>query len=383
MESPDISVVNDRSEWTNSLLNLPATLYHTWEWGEVRSSEGWKPWRILLKSAGSVRAAVQVLERQLPAPGCRILYAPRGIAFSSGESDKVLELANWLKDFVRQRRAILLRMDPFFLDSDTEKKELHCRAGFRSLPYQWTRWNLPRPNMVIDISRSKEEILGKMRPRFRSYIRRAEKRNLPVLSGDAIKLREDFYSLLQKTSERQNFSIRDFQYISQLIETFSKSGNGSLFVAYEGERPAAGIFCARFSGSCYYTHGGFDWERRELHAIEPLHWAAINWAKKFGCTTYDLLGAGTAYPPKESNYGYGLYNFKRGLGADLLYLAGYFDLVGNTFAYRMFRFGEDSAAGSLFGFATRVRNWFRRNNVPQSNPNCVSHGDPQEAGSGE
>lgn len=383
MESTAIEVVHNRAEWTNSLLTLPATLYHTWEWGEVRSSEGWKPWRILAKSAGSARAAVQVLERQLPAPGCRVLYAPRGIAFSWGDSETVLELSNWLKGFVKHRRAIVLRMDPFFLNSDEEKKELLRRAGFRSLPYQWTRWNLPRPNMVIDISLSREEILAKMRPRFRSYIRRAEKRDLLVLSGDTKKLREDFYSLLQKTSERQNFSIRNFQYMSRLIETFSLSGNGSLFVAYEGERPAAGILCVRFQGSAYYTHGGFDWELRELHAIEPLHWAAINWAKNFGCTTYDLLGAGTAYPPKESNYGYGLYNFKRGLGAELLYLAGYFDLVGNAFAYRIFRFGEDSAAGSLFGFATRVRNWLRRNNVPRSSDNCVQQSDPQEARNGE
>lgn len=359
MASTEIDLISDRDVWNHALLNLPAVLCHTWEWGEVRAKERWRPSRILVRRTGKPVAAVQVLERQLPMASFKLLYAPRGIAFRSDDPEAFLDLTLWLKKFVKQRRAILLRMDPFFPDSDTQKKNLHLQAGFRSLPHQWSRWNFGRTDMVIDISPPAEKLFSNMRSRYRSYIHTAEKRKISFISSNEMQYQKDFYLLLQKSSARQDFAIRDFEYFSNLIETFSRIGNASLFLAYTDGRPAASIFCIRSFATCYYIHGGFDWSLRDLHAIEPLHWMAMNWAKAAGCTTYDLLGAGTSYPPREGNYGYGLYNFKKGLGADLLYLAGYFDLIGTPTSYRLFRFLEDRTSGSLFGFAVKLRQWLK------------------------
>lgn len=357
MASTEIDLISDRDAWDHALLNLPAMMYHTWEWGEVRAGEGWRPSRILVRRSGKPVAAVQILERQLVIPPFRILYAPRGIAFREDDPEAFLELALWLKRLVRQRGAILLRMDPFFVDSDTQKRNLHLQAGFRSLPHQWSRWNFGRTDMVIDISSPLEKVFRNIRSRYRSYIHTAEKRKISFITSNELRYQKDFYLLLQKSSARQDFGIRNFEYFSNLIETFSRKGNASLFLAYSGGRPAAGIFCIRFFATCYYIHGGFDWNLRDLHAIEPLHWMAMNWAKAAGCTSYDLLGAGTSYPPREGNYGYGLYNFKKGLGADLLYLAGYFDLIGNPTRYGLFRFLEDKASGSLLSLAVKLRRW--------------------------
>lgn len=357
--SAKIDFINDREEWDQALLSLPVMMYHSWEWGEVRAKESWQPSRILVRRGEKPVAAVQIFERQLPMLPFRILYAPRGIAFLEDDPEAFLELALWLKKLVNQRGAILLRMDPFFVDSDTQKKSLHLQAGFCPLPQQWSRWNFGRTNMVIDISLSAENLLRNMRPRCRSYIHTAEKRKISFIAGNEEKYQKDFYSLLQKSSARQDFAIRDFEYFSGLIETFSRQGNASLFLAYTDGRPAAGILCVRFSTICYYVHGGFDWDLRDLHAIEPLHWMAMNWAKAAGCSTYDLLGAGTSYPPREGSYGYGLYNFKKGLGADLLYLSPYFDLTGKPIIYRLFRFVEDKASGSLLAFAVKLRRWLK------------------------
>lgn len=376
MTSAEIDLINDRDVWDQALLSLPAMLYHTWEWGEVRAKEGWQPSRVLARRAGKPVAAVQVLERQLLMPLFRILYAPRGIAYREDDPEAFLELTSWLKQLVKQRRAMLLRMDPFVMDSDTQTKNLHLQAGFCSLPHQWSRWNFGRTNMVIDISLPAEKIFSKMRSRYRSYINSAEKRKISFVASNEMRYQKDFYLLLQKSSARQQFAIRDFEYFSNLIEAFSRMGNASLFLAYSDGTPAAGIFCIRFSATSYYVHGGFDWNLRDLHAIEPLHWMAMNWAKDVGCTRYDLMGAGTSYPPHEGNYGYGLYSFKKGLGAELLYLAGYFDLVGNPVTYRFFRFLEDKAKGSLIGYAVKLRQWLKDLTVHGTNRN-VDNGTSQ------
>jgi peptidoglycan pentaglycine glycine transferase (the first glycine) len=356
-----IRLIENSTEWNNALLDLSATLYHSWEWGELRATEGWRAWRVLASDSSSPRAAVQVLQRGLPIPGLSILSAPRGIAARPDDRESVLLIGKWLKDFVRQRRAILLRMDPFIPDTDQQQRALHRDAGFVDLPDQWSRWNLPRSNMVVDISGSKEQILAKMTRTHRGNISRSSRSGLEIRAGSENGQFQEFYSLLLKTSRRQNFAIRTFQYYCEVRDKLLRSGNGELFLAYDSGKLVAGILCAYFSKTCHYLYGGFDWDARHAHPNEVLHWHAIQWAKDRGCTEYDLVGSGTRYPPQEGNLGFGIYTFKKGFCAELHYLVGYLDLPGNAVLYRLFRFAEsDILRGPLFNAAVKARARFLR-----------------------
>ena len=360
-----IRLIEDSTEWNNALLDLGATLYHSWEWGELRATAGWRAWRVLASDGSTPRAAVQVLERRLPIPGLSILSAPRGIAARREDREPVLLVGKWLKDFVRQRRAILLRMDPFIPDTDEQQRALHRDAGFVDLPDQWSRWNLPRSNMVVDISGSKEQILANMRRRYREYVSRATRSGLVTRAGLEIEQLREFYDLLLKTSRRQNFALRTFQYYCEVRDKLLRSGRGELLLAYDSGKLVAGILCTYFSKTWYYLYGGFDWDARQAHPNEVLHWHAIQWAKDRGCTEYDLMGSGTRYPPQEGNLGFGIYTFKKGFGAELHYLIGYFDLPGNAMLYKLFRFAEsDVLRGPLFNAAVKARGRFLRGPGP-------------------
>lgn len=355
-QAMQIRLIEDSTEWNNALLDLGATLYHSWDWGQLRATEGWRAWRVLASDGSSPRAAVQVLERRLPIPGLSILSAPRGIAARRDDREPVLLIGKWLKGFVRARHAIVLRMDPFIPDTDDEQRSLHREAGFIDLPYQWSRWNLPRANMTVNIGGSREEILARMRRSHREYIYRASRSGLVVKAGSEIEQMRQFFDLLVKTSQRQHFALRTFQYYCEVRDKLLRSGNGELFVAYDSEKAVAGILCAYFSKTCHYLYGGFDWESRQARPNEALHWQAIQWAKDRGCTEYDLLGSGTRNPPKEGNPGFGIYTFKKGFGADLHYLIGYFDLPGNALLYKLFRFAEtDILRGPLYDAAVKAR----------------------------
>jgi len=336
----NIGLSENKEAWNAAVLGLDGTLYHSWEWGEIRARQGWHPWRVMVQEGGGPCAAAQIFERHFRVAGYSLLYAACGIAGNSSTPEIVSALAVWMRRFAAERNAILLRIETRFDHSDAARKSLLCSAGFRPIEDQWSLWNLPRATMVIDIRGSEEQLLKKMRKKHREHINRATRNGLKITATNGIDQLRWFYDLLLKSSERQGFAVRDFDYFLQVREQLITASRGSLFMALMNNHPVAGILCARFGSTCHYLYGGFDWQARQAYANEALHWAAIQWSRNLGCVNYDMVGAGTSYPPAEGNAGFGLYNFKKGFGADLFYSAGYFDLVSKPVLYSALRLAE-------------------------------------------
>src|SRR6202034_4125697 len=116
-----IGLCTDRDAWNRAVVHFNCALYHSWEWGEVRQTEGWIPWRVLVESEREPRAAVHILEKRLPMRAGSLLYAVRGIVGEDDDPLLVKELSPWLKAFARERSAILLRMDPEFPDREKSR----------------------------------------------------------------------------------------------------------------------------------------------------------------------------------------------------------------------------------------------------------------------
>lgn len=355
-----ISVSTDAEAWNAVVQQLGGTIYHSWEWGELRATAGWRPWRIIASDELGACAAIQVFEHRLPLGTARLLYGARGILCRSTDTAALRALAEWLKRFVISRRAAFLRIDPAIEYDDRKGIESLCEVGFSQLPDEWGTWGaLPRSTMIVDLRPSIGELLRNMRRKHREHINRAARLGLEFeRSSDPIALKK-FYPLLLKSSERQSFPVRSEDYFLRIGERLLAGGRGFVFLASRDGIPVAGILCCRFGEVCYYLYGGFDWNARQAHANEPLQWQAMQWAKDTGCTSYDMVGAGTGFPPKEGNPGFGLYNFKKGLGAELHYSAGYFDLVVGRFRYAAFRLAETHLAGTLYQIYRKCFGWLR------------------------
>ncbi len=336
----NIGLSENKEAWNAAVIALGGTLYHSWEWGETRASQGWRPWRVLAQEDETPCAAVQFFERRVPVIGATLLYAASGIAGHDTESSVVNPLAAWMGEFSVNRKAILVRLESRFEDQDKSRKALLTSTGFRALADQWSLWNLPRASMVIDITSPEEELLRRMRRSHRAYINRAQRNGLKITASNEVADLRAFYALLLKSSERQGFAVRDIRYFLHLREQLLTRGRGSVFLAEIGGQPVGGVLCAQFNSTCHNLYSGFDWIARQAHTNEALHWSAISWARKSGCCRYDMGGAGTSYPPTEGSSGHGLYNFKKDFGAELVYSAGYFDLINRPALYSALRFAE-------------------------------------------
>jgi lipid II:glycine glycyltransferase (peptidoglycan interpeptide bridge formation enzyme)/RimJ/RimL family protein N-acetyltransferase len=363
-----IRLCDNSEEWDRILLALQGSLHQSWMWGELRRAQGWIPWRIALEVQGNIVGLFQVLERRLGPLPWKIMYAPGGVSKSKDGVNVYREMEEFFQHFLRARRSIVLRADPLIDDSDLAGKEDMQGAGFRLIPDESTPWwNLPRTNMIVDINCPDDQLLRRMRQKHREHIRRAGRSGLVLEKGTSIAQLNDFYGLLVRTGYRQRFPVRSFDHFLRLRETLLNGSGGLVFLARFKEQAIAAIICVRFASTCYYLYGGFDWNFRLSHPNEVLHWEAIKWAKTLGCTTYNMLAAGTSYPPREGSRGYPLYHYKKGFGAELYFYAGYFDMVGDELKYRIFRFLERNATGNasrlfigLLAATRRITNVFHK-----------------------
>jgi len=113
-----------------------------------------------------------------------------------------------------------------------------------------------------------------------------------------------------------------------------------LIARHEGVN-LAGVLSLVYGTRAWYMHGATIEDKGNLHPAEGLHWEMIRWARDRGCVFYDFGGTGTDYPPREDNPNYYLYHFKKGFGAEINYLTGYYDLVCNRPLYPLFRMMEE------------------------------------------
>ena len=100
----------------------------------------------------------------------------------------------------------------------------------------------------------------------------------------------------------------------------------------------------RHGPDAYYLYGASSNEERNRMPAYGLQWAAMQWARRQGCTRYDLWGIPDADAERleaefmeRSDGLWGVYRFKRGFGGDIVRSIGAFDYVYNAPLYQMYR----------------------------------------------
>jgi lipid II:glycine glycyltransferase (peptidoglycan interpeptide bridge formation enzyme) len=98
-----------------------------------------------------------------------------------------------------------------------------------------------------------------------------------------------------------------------------------------------------FDNRSMHFWGGTSDLGRQKFASYLIQWAAIQWAIKRGCRYADLWGVpdeigemtarGEEIPKNRQGDLWGVYNFKRGFGANIEYYLGAYDYVYIRFPY--------------------------------------------------
>jgi len=188
-----------------------------------------------------------------------------------------------LKNLCRKENCLFIQIETLSYDVHKEEKSIiKLKQGY------YKKFITPY-TAVINLEKSEEEILARMKPKGRYNIRLSEKKWVEIreVEKNDENIRA-FYSLISETTTRNTFYGNTFEYYKIFLKNIEKS---KLLLAYVWDKViAGGIFILEKDVSIYYYGASTsDKEYRNLMAPYLLQWDAIRQAKNIWSKLYDFL----------------------------------------------------------------------------------------------
>lgn len=331
---------SDAESWNGFVTRWPDFgLLQSFEWGEFKQALGWKAIRLAVERDGQLLAGAQMLIKAIPLGLGSVAYIPRGPLLNWEDETVAQTLLSAVHATARQHHAIFLKIEPPVRYSPKMPQRLQSH-GFRRSDFN----NQPQCSMLIDLTRDEETILAKMHKTTRHNIHKSARKGVVVSEASAEDL-DLFYRLIKLTAKRAGFPVRSREYFRREWAVLAPHGYLTFFLAqYRGEILAARMPVTFGKKAASFHSGSFN-IHKNLKSNELLMWESLKWAKAQGCTTYDLWGipdeigahlySGQALPKEKKGGLWGVYNFKRGFGGDVIYYVGAYDFVYRKPLYRL------------------------------------------------
>lgn len=208
---------------------------------------------------------------------------------------------------------------------------------------------LPPDTVLIDVSRDRERILARMKPKTRYNIRLSARKKVHVRDAGVEGL-PAWYALYRETARRHGMNLNSMEYFRAALDVADSDCDSPagthLLLAEAGKRAVAGIVLAVSGNRATYLYGASSAQSgdRGLMASYALQWEAIRLARKSGCNDYDMFGISPAPDPDHPMYG--LYRFKTGFGGRIQHREGCWDYPYDGRRYDVYRASE--LAGSPY-----------------------------------
>ena len=312
---------NQKEKWDEFIASNPdGSFLQSWAWGDFQEAFGRKVWRLAMMENNEIVSAALIIKQGLPF-GWNYFYCPRGII-----SQKLIELFfEEVKKLAEKEKVVFLRIDPVvynchsrnkfgtsselqqchpeLVSGSTGSNRFRNKFGMTKDKFEVTKENKfattkktkptqPQYTLILDITKSEEEILTQMKQKTRYNIRLAGRKGVRIkkISQPNDQEIQTFLNLSVQTSERDKFQIHPKKYYQKMLEILCENSTAELFFAeYRNEIIAANIVVF-FSGKAVYLHGASSNIHREAMAPYLLHWEQIKEAKKLGCLSYDFWG---------------------------------------------------------------------------------------------
>lgn len=298
---PIIPLTNEEYlEYAQNQPELP--LWQSLGWKTYQESLGRKTRLLGLKNAsGKIEvAALIIIDRTVF--GLSTWDIPRG---PTGDPEFFEELLLGIVEEAKKERGMAVYFSPF------SPSDRVFRAGkppnlqiFKSS----RRHEHPEATLLLDLTKSDEELLREMKEKGRYNIRLAQRYGITVeQSWDT----NAFYALLQKTSRRDRYGIKPKVHYEKFLSTLTGS---FLLLAYEHSgthkkptfaesptlgqqgteatvgRALAGLMGVIFGEMGIYYYGASDHAERAKMAPSLLQFEAMKFCRAQGAARYDLFG---------------------------------------------------------------------------------------------
>lgn len=308
-------------------MNIEQRFLQSPEWEQFQQSLGKETFRV---------GKSLFIAYKLPIVG-KYIYSPRGPrileqqdisewqTIKNGEQ-KIQEIIQEAK----KRGCSWVRVEP------SSEEEFQCMSNFLAtghLPLVSALKDVqPREILVMDITKSEEEMLSQMKSKTRYNIRLAEKKGIKIVVSKEQKYRDRFFDLVQETSVRAGIRSHPKEHYEKMLDTLGDTAQ--LYNATYEEEVIASNMMIFFGDVAIYLHGGSSNKYRNVMAPFLLQWKAMRDAKRKGYMWYDF--GGVSFSNKNWR---GITKFKQGfcLGMKSLDYPGTFDIVLDPLRYGLYK----------------------------------------------
>ena len=375
---------NQKESWNEFVAeNNSESFLQSWEWGSFQKSLGRKIWRIGIVEDESLSggksenikyqisnikfnllAVALIVKQDLPF-GRSYFYCPRGpvikISNIKYQESKILEiLFGEIKKIGKKEKSLFLRIDPPIGCNRREQACLFSTIRIKKSPNEIQ----PRNTLILDITKSEEELLKEMKQKTRYNIRLAERKGVKIINTKYqipnTKYFKEFWELVKETSQRDKFSSHNKNYYWKILEIGTQDTRSNnqkntnnqaaknkkylqvkLYLAEYDHKIIAANIVLYFGDMAVYLHGASSNEYRNVMAPYFLQWRQIMDAKKAGCKRYDFWGVSsdTECPRWGHSVSWGgITKFKKGFGGYEKNYIGAYDLIFDNIGYPIYGF---------------------------------------------
>ena len=191
---------------------------------------------------------------------------------------------------------------------------------------------------VLDLNKSQEEILAGASQGFRRKLRKAEKNEIEITADAEKKSIEEFCKLEKKHAERQKYVAFSSSFLTKQFDAFAKNNEVLIYTARKDGEILAQNFMIFYGAEASYHYGVSSQLGTKYSAAPLLHMAAMDEARKRGCTRYNLWGI-VGLDEKTHRF-YGVSEFKRSFGCEELKYTPAHDMILNPVKYQLTKLVE-------------------------------------------
>ena len=339
-ERSEWSKRSEKSDWTKVIKKFPeANFLQSPEYGEMNEILGEKV--LVEEFEGKGRALMIIRE----AKRGRYLEIPCGPLIDWADLGLVREVFAKIREIAKREKCVFARIRPQLPASAENLKKL-ADLGLKKSPMHLAAEH----TVMIDLSRSEDELLAAMRRQTRYEVRRAGKLGITVERGDSEELFREFHEVQLETAKRQGFVPPSLRVLLAEREAFlgriwiyiartgtsgeeendSKGARSKTPNYREGEAIAYGLIIHDGNEGDYYEAASTDLNRK-LPGAYGLLWQVMRDLKKEGVQRFNLWGIAPAGQPGHRYAG--VTTFKTGFGGEVTEFVPAHDLVISKMGY--------------------------------------------------
>ena len=322
------------NKW-NEILSLfeDASIYQTASFTKY-SIGGNDSETFIVKNNNNIIAAAQVRIKVIPFLNRGIAYIRYGPMWR--RKNEYLDLYvfnNVLKHLYTEyvvNRKLLLKIIPNILPQGSNK----YHAILTTEDYKKDDNDTANNTMLLELSKSEEDLRKGLKKKWRHYLNRAEKKEFRITNSTELEDFEIFISLYQSMHESKKFdktvSVNNFKQIQEELADDLKM---RIFICYYDNQPISSLIGSAIGETGIGIFAATNKLGRDLGCSYLLHWERIKWMKSVGCKYFDLGGVDKVNNP-------GVYHFKSGLNADEAEYIGEYVASNNNFSKLLYKFSK-------------------------------------------